>query len=62
MVQEERQSEFHLSWLRSLVAESMSVLTYPTTYGILRELTNCPRSAGVLGELAAQWQQVLATI
>ena len=38
----------------------MSVLTDPATYGILNsELTNCPRTAAVLGELAAQWQQMM---
>ena len=41
------------------VTESMSVLTGPTTYGILySELTNCPRTAAVLGEF--QWQQMAA--
>ena len=41
------------------VTESMSVLTDPATYGLLNsELTNCPRTVAVLGELAAQWQQV----
>ena len=41
----------------------MSVLTDPATYGILNsELTNCPRTAAVLGELAAQWQQMMGTL
>ena len=41
----------------------MSVLTDPATYGIRNsELTNCPRTAAVLGELAAQWQQMMATL
>ena len=41
----------------------MSVLTDPTTYGKLNsELTNCPRTAAVLGELAAQWQQMMGTL
>ena len=45
------------------MAESMSVMTDPATYGILNsESTNCPRTAAVLGELAAQWQQVLGTL
>ena len=36
----------------------MSVLRDPATYGIPNsELTNCPRTAAVLGELAGQWQQ-----
>ena len=36
------------------VTESMSVLTDPATYGILNsELTNCPRTAAVLGELSS---------
>ena len=36
----------------------MSVLTDPATYGILEnELTYCPRTTAVLGELAAQWLQ-----
>ena len=42
------------------VTESMSVLTDPATYGILiSELRNCPRTPAVLGELAAQWQQMM---
>ena len=41
----------------------MSALTDPTTCGILSlELTNCPRTAAVLGELAAQWQQMMGTL
>ena len=41
----------------------MSVLTDPATYGILNsELTNCPRTAAVLGDLAAQWQQMMGTL
>ena len=51
LAQEKRQSEFHPSWWRSRVTESMSVLTDPTTYGNLSsELTNC------------QWQQMMATL
>ena len=38
----------------------MTVLTDPATNGILNsELTNCPRKAAVLGESAAQWQQMM---
>ena len=45
------------------VTESMSVLTDPATYGLLNsELTICPRTAAVLGELAAPWQQMLVTL
>ena len=45
------------------VTESMSVLADPATYCILNsELTNCPRPAAVLGELAAQWQQMVGTL
>ena len=45
------------------VTESMSVMTDPATYGIINsELTNCARTAAVLGELAAQWQQVMGTL
>ena len=41
----------------------MSVLTDPATYGILNsDLTNCPRTAAVLGEVAAQWQQMMETL
>ena len=41
------------------VTESMSVLTDPATCGILNsELMSCRRAAAVLGELAAQWQQM----
>ena len=41
----------------------MSVLTDPVTYNILSsELANCPRTAAVLGELAAQWQQTVGTL
>ena len=41
----------------------MSALTDLATYGLLNsELTNCPRTAAVLGELAAQWQQMLGTL
>ena len=41
----------------------MSVLTDLATCGILNsELTNCPRTAAVLGELAAQWQQMMGTL
>ena len=42
------------------VTESTSVLTDPATCGILNsELTNCPRTAAVLGGFAAQWQQMM---
>ena len=45
------------------ITESMSVLTDPATYGILNsELTNFPRTAAVLGELAAQWQQMMGSL
>ena len=55
-------SEFHPSWWRSSVTESMSVLTDLATSGSLSsELTNCPRTAAVLGEMAAQWQQMMGT-
>ena len=41
----------------------MSVLADPATYGKLNsELTNCPLTAAVLGELAAQWQQMMGTL
>ena len=44
------------------VTESMSVLTDPATCGIpSSELTNCPRTAAVLGELA-QRQQMMGTL
>ena len=46
-----------------MAAESMSVLTDPATYGKLNsELANCPRTAAVLGTLAAQWQQMMGTL
>ena len=39
---------------------STSGLPDPATYGILNsELTNCPRTAAVLGELATQWQHMM---
>ena len=39
------------------------MLTDPATYGTLNsELTNCPRTAAVLGELGAQWQQMTGTL
>ena len=45
------------------MTESMSVLTDPATNGLLNnELTTCPRTAAVLGELAAQWQQMMVTL
>ena len=45
------------------MTEFKSVLTDPATYGIVnRELTNCPRTAAVLGELAARWQQMMGTL
>ena len=48
---------------QSVETESMSVLTDPATYGILNsELANCPRTAAVLGELAAQRKQMMATL
>ena len=41
----------------------MSVLTDLATKGILdSKLTNCPRTAAVLGEVAAQWQQMMETL
>ena len=41
----------------------MSVLMGPATYALLNiELTSCPRTAAVLGELAAQWQQMMVTL
>ena len=41
----------------------MSVLTDPATYGLLNsELTNCPRTVAVLGDLAAQWKQMMGTL
>ena len=65
-----------LSWLKktirqsfihqgcgAYVNESMSVLTDPATHGILNsELTNCPRTVAVFGELAAHWQQMMGTL
>ena len=45
------------------MTESMSALTDSATYGILNsELTNCPRTAAVLGELATQWQQMMGSL
>ena len=47
----------------SEITESMSVLTDPATYGILNsEVTNCPRTAAVLRELATQWQQMMGSL
>ena len=41
----------------------MSVLTGPATYDILSsELASCRRAAAVLGELAAQWQQIMVSL
>ena len=41
----------------------MSVLMDLATYGLLNsELTNCPRTAAVLGDLSAQWQHVMGTL
>ena len=41
----------------------MSVLTEFSTYGNLNsELTDCPRTAAVLGELAAQWQHMMRSL
>ena len=40
----------------------MSVLTDPATYGLNSDLANCPRTPAVLGELAAQWQQMTGTL
>ena len=41
----------------------MSVLTDPATHGLLNsELTNCQRTAAVLVELAARWQQMMGTL
>ena len=63
LAQVKQLSEFHPSWLRSCATESMSVLTDPATCGVLnRELTNCPRTAAVLVDLAAQWQQMMGTL
>ena len=43
--------------------ESMSLLTHPATCDILnRELTNCPRTAFVLGEFATRWQQMMVSL
>ena len=62
MAQENESPEFHHG-SGACVTESMSVLTDPATYGTLNsELTNCPRMAAVLGELAAQWQQMMRTL
>ena len=45
------------------MTESISVLTDPATYGILNtELTNCLRTAAVLGEIAAQCQQMMVAL
>ena len=45
------------------MTESMLVLTDPATNGLLNsELTNCPRTVAVLGELTAQWQQLMGTL
>ena len=45
------------------VTESMSVLTDPATHSLLNgDLTKCPRTVAVLGELAAQWQQMMRTL
>ena len=45
------------------MTESMSVLTDPAACGILNsELTGGPRTVVVLGELAAQWQQMMGTL
>ena len=39
------------------------MLIDPATCSFLNsELTNCPRTAAVLGELAAQWQQMMGTL
>ena len=41
------------------MTDSVSALTDLATYVILnRELTNCPRTAAALGEIATQWQQM----
>ena len=41
----------------------MSVLTDLAPYGILNsELTNCPRTAAVLGELATQWEYMMGSL
>ena len=41
----------------------MSVLADPATYDILHgELTKCPRTAAVLWEMAARWQQRMETL
>ena len=45
------------------VTVSVSVLTDPTTFGMLNsDLTSCPRTAPVLGGLAAQWQRMMVTL
>ena len=45
------------------VTVSVSVLTDPTTFGMLNsDLTSCPRTAPVLGGLAAQWRQMMGTL
>ena len=42
---------------------SMSVPTDPATYDILSsELASCQRVAAALGELAAQWQQIMVSL
>ena len=42
---------------------SMSALTAPATYDLLSsEFTNCPRAVAALGELAAQWQQMMVSL
>ena len=45
------------------MTESMSVLTDPATYSIFNsELTNCPRTAALPGQLEAQWQQMMGIL
>ena len=43
------------------VTESMSLEDLATWWKLNSDLTNCPRTA-VLGELAAQWQQMMGTL
>ena len=45
------------------VTESMSVLADPATYCIFNsELTHCPRTAAILGEMATQWKHIMASL
>ena len=41
----------------------MSELTDPATHELFSsELTNCPRTVAVLGELASQWKQMVVSL